>query len=353
MGFLRFNALYERAVRDVSPGRLTSREVRSLLQEAARTVDEVSSGKAHAWDIPNVENTFRSLYEAVRRDQLRPPHFEADPKAFESLYRLMHLKPQSGIAGADGFLDSAQQVLNDKGPWPKLAAEVVPFGAQIARTQAPRFLRDPKWFENLVDFGRGNGINGTGIRLKGGYALTARHVSDFPPSLNQGPKQAFQGHLDYSALLPGAVLRVSPAKGAVPEVLGSRLDYRPGSFGRHNDWALLSVPGTQAQGLPLRRTSTLKPHERVFIVGDKTGPVFRVSSGTLGKTVGHNAVIEGAEVEGGFSGSPVVDEQGSLVGIVYARKGLDSALMVTTDAILEELARARKKDPSLPDWEPQ
>jgi hypothetical protein len=192
----------------------------------------------------------------------------------------------------------------------------------VRTTNIPAVLTQPGGVtQALHDFGGGRGDTGTGVKVAG-LLLTARHV----PTTR-------------------IAVRVTPPPGSFTYGGVSEL-----YFGDWNDWKLLDDPsGTRDASTTLRATSSLKPGEPLWVLGDKTGASFRVSMGNLGEIKGANARLENIDLEPGFSGGPVVDAFGNVVGIAVAMFEGRVGWMVTTDAIAEVVNSERKaKDRSLP-----
>lgn len=193
--------------------------------------------------------------------------------------------------------------------------------------------------------------SGSGAHLGGGLVVTARHVIDqFLARDVFADLDAPEGWVGDQALPAGMQgwsneagwsVRGFPPKGKYDNST-RRVIMRDGDFGAFNDIALLrSEAHGQRRGLPgIRATGDLAPGERLYIVGDLTAGRLRVTTGTLGEIAGNNAILENAKVEAGFSGSPVMDASGNLVGVLCVKLGRpDAAMMVTTEtltALLEE-----------------
>jgi S1-C subfamily serine protease len=90
----------------------------------------------------------------------------------------------------------------------------------------------------------------------------------------------------------------------------------------------------------VRATGELQPGERVWIIGDKTGSSMRVSQGAFDSLDGNNAFIGNTVVEEGFSGSPVLDDYGRLVGIASAKLASGKLYIVRTETIAKQLQEA-------------
>jgi hypothetical protein len=336
MGIVRFYESYSRALNQVSPREFTRAEVNELLRLARATEAEAKSGKIPQSEVTSVRNQLENLFETTRPDRNdRPPLFQIDPKGFVALQKFLGKQPKP----APTTIPSATLL-----PASELHPTLIPYGRKIGTTGIPPFLSRsaPSIAGAIFPFGTDAG---TGIHLGKGLVLTARHVSD-QWMRETTPKKELIGKQSLDAYRPGWTLRVAPERGAYVPMSGLIL-IDPASFGRWNDWTLVQGPelAGSAAHANIRKTSTLAPGERIWIVGDHTSAA-RVTTGVLGEIKGNNALLRDCPVEGGFSGSPAFDSEGNLVGIVYGKFG-DDAQMITTDAILATLGKAERKLPEL------
>lgn len=213
-------------------------------------------------------------------------------------------------------------------------AGVVPYGNTSA---VPPWLDSSVKLSEIVhDFGSGNGLNGTGVHLGRGFVLTAGHVAaQWLPDDVRFQDEAYVGNATFDF---GWQVRFLPPRGsfygAVRVVLG------PGSRGTWNDYAILHADdkdGHQAVA-GIRKVSSLAPGEKLWAVGDNTGGAVRVSEGRFHSIDGNNAVANQIVVEGGFSGGPVLDSSGLLVGISVVRLANGDLYMVTIDSVLKHIS---------------
>lgn len=217
--------------------------------------------------------------------------------------------------------------------------ELYPLGTTPYGTTSsvPPFLASTPVHEVVHDFGAGKGLAGTGVYLGNGLVLTAGHVAAqwFPPGFG-AKATAFVGSM---ACDPHWTVRFLPPRGTFPG--GKRVVLTQSMYGNFQDWAVLHNERLAgARGVAgVRPTGSLRPGERVWVLGDKTWSEVRVSQGAFAELDGANLRITNIEVEGGFSGSPILDDQGRLVGIAVARFHDGDLYAVRTEAIAEALQR--------------
>ncbi|MEZ4271638.1 MAG: serine protease [Myxococcota bacterium] len=133
---------------------------------------------------------------------------------------------------------------------------------------------------------------------------------------------------------------------AAPSYLGSQILKQPlDAIANHRDFALIPfVPSPENTAITrLRATADVKNNEPLWVIGDvsKTDATC-VSVGYMGQKNGDNAIMH-LPTEPGFSGSPVLDRDGYLVGMVVAMDANDSTktLIATSEALLEFSTKQR------------
>jgi hypothetical protein len=217
---------------------------------------------------------------------------------------------------------------------PQGPANVAPFGKSL---ELPPWIRNGSFAIDQVvhDFGAGNSISGTGVHLGEGVVLTAGHVAAqwLQPDAHFGD-QPFVGDSPYDH---GWRVRYLPAKSAYN---GEKKPFfGQAALGKWRDFAVVfGEAKAEHKGIGgVRATGSLKPGERVWIVGDRTGSDWRVSRGKFSKLEGDNAVIGDVVLEGGFSGSPVFDDAARLVGIAVATLANGDGYIVRTETIAKAL----------------
>lgn len=212
---------------------------------------------------------------------------------------------------------------------------VVPYGRT---TVVPSWLSKMAVESVVHDFGSGGGLNGTGVHLVGGLVLTAGHVAHqwLPQSVRYSDK-AFVGDVRMDH---GMNVRFLPEQGSFYGT--SRPRFGPNKQGSWNDYAVLSIESkrTVAGIAEVRATGSLSAGEPVWVLGKKTGASFLISEGTFGRVDGNNAIVENIAVAGGFSGGPVLDRNGALVGIAVAQMPDGNCYLVTTETIAKALRRS-------------
>ncbi len=245
--------------------------------------------------------------------------------------------------------EKAREAPSELRPVEELAAGIIPFGKRVEQVGVCQPLTTPGFAQTLWDFGARSGVPGTGAHIGGGYLITARHVVETwrDPRL-WTRKRGSSGHERFERYRVGWSIRYVPAPGRFTG--GARAQLREGDGGRWNDWAMLHADELASlPALSLRRTSSVTPGEPVWAVGDFNGSSWRVVAGTFGGLEGVNAWANDCEAESGFSGSPLIDAKGRIVGVTSAMGVLGGrCYLVGTDIILDRLARARRFDPSLP-----
>ncbi len=122
-----------------------------------------------------------------------------------------------------------------------------------------------------------------------------------------------------------------------------------------HDLALLQLSGHHCTPLRLGNSNSLEPGQRIFVIGNPLGNRALTSSMSDGLISGiradesHGKVIQiSAPISHGNSGGPVLDERGTVIGIVDFK--LDGELLnfaIPSSELIKLLARPRSVVPSL------
>jgi len=217
---------------------------------------------------------------------------------------------------------------------------------------APAFLtasgtRAGECFFDFAVGGGNDGNAGSGVHLGGGFVLTAFHVVRHALRQGEHPEgAAFVG--DGLAFWNGRwQVKALPERGSYNLNHWNEIEPTAASDGGFNDFALVHAGGSKNHGAVagIRATGDVKANERLFIIGDSTAGVIRVATGAFAsdqsKAFAGAAILEDCDLEAGFSGSPVVDRDGLLVGVMFATDDHISH-MVRTESIMPLLAAARE-----------
>lgn len=279
---------------------------------------------------------------------------EADAeRARHSISQLLkrHQAGDSGLMIPRLIVAQLQQILLRSSPNLRdLNSALVPYGSEVLNVGVPAFLRGEtlRALEVFPSFGSAMAGNGSGIHLGDGFTLTNWHV--YGHIVDGSPvRTRFQGT---KALGNGWTLRLLPDPGTFS------LDKKQLSLeeqGASHDFALLhDSQRTGEARLPgrIRATASLAPGEQIWVVGDQTDGKLRVTTGRFDSLVGDNARIRGIALEGGFSGSPALDRDGNLVGLIFYKDRADG-VMISTESISKFLDEARRTDPSIPPFTPE
>lgn len=219
----------------------------------------------------------------------------------------------------------------------------------------PAFLEESNT-EQFFDFSvserqKRDGTGGSGIHLGNGYVLSARHVvRTFARIIQPEASEMFVG--DGERFLDEWQLVGLPGRGSYGND-GQFLAPTGRQDGSFNDFALVHSPSQQgAKGVAgTRATSTLVAGERLYAIGDKTNGKTRVSElrfRELDDSEYPGAALFDGAVELGFSGGPVVDTEGLLVGILFGESD-GGGVMVTMETMKELLDEAKAKLENFPD----
>lgn len=187
----------------------------------------------------------------------------------------------------------------------------------------PRFIQDNADFKFVFAvpyfYGFLNKV-GSGIHIGDGYILTARHVYSITDTSVEkdsfnGRKKIrnglFDGHDLFLLQLPSpteADLKVLNGQGSVWS-----------DVHLYNDWALMQDLSykNQSSFTKVRSISTLKAQEPLWVMGRPYGnPPIQIAVGHFSKSLGRVSLMSDVDLMPGFSGGPVVDSKGNLVGII-------------------------------------
>jgi hypothetical protein len=235
--------------------------------------------------------------------------------------------PVTGLAPVDEMLDPGLVA------WGDSAAQLDKPDWMTTNVNGPDTAPVIKALANIDGEG-----DGSGIHIGGGFILTARHNVK-----QQGVEARFQytGDLQLDTAEERR-LRYMPAPGEYVD----NVEYD--AYGEVNDWALLQDSSLADDPTPsFRAASSLQPGERLWVVGNHRQGSRQVITGIFDSVSdeGNNGLILDMVGPGGDSGSPVLDGQGKVVGILYAREtrwGMD-AHFVTIESIAQDL-----KDEAVP-----
>jgi trypsin-like peptidase len=200
---------------------------------------------------------------------------------------------------------------------------------------------------------------GTGVKLGGGWALTAAHVVG-PQASEPLPAHGFFGSIPTSRL--GVTIRALPVFGSFElnggSIAASGAVQVQGYDGNDFDAALVRGDQDGAGFRTFRRTSDLVPGAtRVWAIGNTSladGRTWKVkiAAGTFGGSFGVNFRVEDIDLSEGFSGGAFVTDDGELVGIIFGNAaGARCGFGVTSEALASLLDAARSIDPETPQIE--
>lgn len=120
-----------------------------------------------------------------------------------------------------------------------------------------------------------------------------------------------------------------------------------------NDLALLRLPPVALRPLPLARSGTVEPGDRVIVLGSPLGLSLSVSDGIVAALrpagLGEGSDLESpllqitAPISPGSSGSPVLNSRGAVIGVAEAvlLEGQNVNLAIPADSVRALLARSR------------
>lgn len=197
--------------------------------------------------------------------------------------------------------------------------------SQIDLTKTPIGLINNVSYNNPA-FNNSNAGNGFLVSYNQQvYAITAKHILNIAKT----PKMQF---VDFEGEL--SAWKMQPKNDSTKVVLLDKLlshnrtdsltwSFLDSNWDTYNDWLVFSIKENNSNNRPLTfRKKPLVAGEKLFIVGwsykDETGAQ-RVYEYKYGKADGiyHEIIqVKGPESLGGLSGSPVVDEQGAVIGLV-------------------------------------
>src|SRR5688572_17052108 len=338
--FAEFYAVHMHALHTRSPGHYEGEEAEQLVT-LARGLEEQLGARS----------TIQATYNSARRgrgvtmDEVAPEHFRSYLQG-----------PQTGGVAMPPI--GRPRAVAGTVPLAQLDPRIEAYDpASLGATGVPRWLargaRLDDMFYSFTDGGQPD--SGSAAHLGMGFVVSARHVIDqfipydLVPQLNA--LEGFSGTHSFPAGVQGWnneagwSLLAFPPKGKFDNSR-RRVSMGPNDYGEFNDCALLRSPHRAGGVAGIRATSSLAAGERLFIVGDKTQGRLRLTTGVLGEIKGSNALIESCKVEPGFSGSPVLDVNGNLVGIVCVQLGgRHAAGMVTTETLMAMFDRMGARPP--------
>lgn len=230
---------------------------------------------------------------------------------------------------------------------PAAGSQTLPRGFAYFRpsTTVPRFVQHGALdLNDLVhDFGAGSGLHGSGAHLGDGVVLTAGHVLKawLRPEI-RFTAEGFAGSATYDF---GKHVLMLPSPGSYNGQRAMPIDRE--ALGSYRDFALIQADERRGQrGFEsVRATADLEPNEPIWVVGGKTGPHTFISEGTYLRLEGQDNAVLQSFVEPGFSGSPALDEQGRLVGLVVAASEAGLTWLVRTEPIAREAQRLMPHSP--------
>ena len=220
--------------------------------------------------------------------------------------------------------------------------------AKMTKVGLPVFLNSGfKYLEAIPSLTTSGGGHGTGVHVGGGMILTNRHVYTEIASLKANTDQ-FHGFSKieqapgfkelFLIKLPKPSAEDSAALASSP---GYMRNHRWNTIEKYNDWAVLYDP--QLKGLAamqsFRNASTLKKDETLWVLGRPYGnQTGQIAAGTFEADLGNVSVIKDTDLMGGFSGSPVVDSAGQIVGLIFGfNPVLRKASFMNIETVLKDL----------------
>jgi len=130
----------------------------------------------------------------------------------------------------------------------------------------------------------------------------------------------------------------------VQQQSGARFDATLDFYSRRYDLALLAVKGMEnyAKPLPITLKSGLNVGQRIYAVGSPLGLDHTFTEGVV-SAFREDYLQTDATVHSGSSGGPLIDQQGSLCGVVTrAHEAKDYGFALYSDSILEILKERKK-----------
>jgi hypothetical protein len=352
-----FGQVYDlqmKALHDESPGHISAEEAQGLVDLLGELEGAAAEGSVTPKDVEDATDILEQLYSSSRVEG-SPRHDGVDQgdayslslDAQQLLEQKLGLEPR-----APASAEIAEQLRG-------LHSQLVPYGRGINQVGVPSPLLGEAYPVDDVSLSIGAENVGTGISLGNGFVLTNRHVFQ-----KMGTTLA-----EYAAphfgptpmpLAPGAEMDSDWTLLGTPGAVKRTMDEE--ELGTIQDWTLLqkdSLKGRPAPAVSFRATEDLGPDEQVWFLGDRTEGKTRLSTGRLlNLYAGTNAKLVDAEGEGGFSGSPVIDAQGRIVGLVFAKVDANvddqgnaqpaEIWMMTTEALVNALDQTRTVVPDVP-----
>ncbi len=213
---------------------------------------------------------------------------------------------------------------------------------EIQKLGLPSFLSpDFNFFDIVFSFLSESGEAGTGVHIGQGYILTNRHVYHAMLGL-KAKKTMFDG---FEPIPIPAHKNLNLVKLPSPTVEDTKaMNIKPGAMvfsfsdwttlAKHQDWAVVHdsdlMNKKSVQGF--RNSNEIQKGEPLWVLGIPAGNAKgKISVGTFGSSLGDMFLIDNIDLRGGFSGSPVFDKNGNLVGLAsmynpVQRKGLFVAI---------------------------
>lgn len=200
------------------------------------------------------------------------------------------------------------------------------FQPNLAKFQSvgyPQFLRENPNLDIVFSvpyfYGFLNRV-GSGVHIGNGYILTCRHVyaiTDLKLEKEEflGSKKIRQGLLEGNDLL----LKQLPVPTEADKKVISGAPSTWSDVHLYNDWALLHDASFKGRGAftKIRNVNTLKEGEPLWVIGRPFGnPPVQIAVGNFSKNLGMASLIRDIDLRPGFSGGPVVDSNGNLIGII-------------------------------------
>jgi len=241
---------------------------------------------------------------------------------------------------------------------PSLPANVSVFEPgkfKIAQVGLPAFLNSNfPYFQVIQSLVSHQGGRGTGVHIGDGYVLTNRHVYTEIAGSN-AELGAFHGSTRIASTSPGRDLSLLMLPTPSPEDTLA-LNHTPGfmrnirwnTIEKYNDWAILHDPKlkNQASLSTFRRADSLKAGETLWILGHPDIKVQgQIAAGSFEINHGNVSMLKDTDLQGGFSGSPVVDSQGHIVGLVFGFHPLQRrASFMNIEAVLKDFSKTKPKE---------
>jgi len=164
---------------------------------------------------------------------------------------------------------------------------------------------------------------GSGVHIGNGLVLTARHVLQGMTASLEG---AFEGRKKVSERFPDTYQIYTPALSKEDRdsfyhqnrIFFDKID-------RYNDWAILyNRYFEKTLAITKRKSPTrLRQGDQLKILGKPNLYNLEIVYGTFLRMEGNNFLMKASGLRPGFSGGAVLDQEGFLVGIIFAWDQLD------------------------------